>query len=178
MNNMEGTYKKGHGTLGLVLGIVGIVLAGGATILFGIYGAAVGILLGAVALILGIRSKKYGKGTGAIVTGILSIILAIAMAGVVVGSLTLIRDQARKMDNVPLVVECLDKPEQGLMGIAMKLPSGEENAEELTRQITLVTKEISNCSDGTVTVSTTLETGTTVTVTTETTETDAPAANP
>ena len=69
------------GVFGVILGILGMIAAVAATILGGWIGGAVAIVLGAIALCLGALSRKKAGmgGTGAIVTGILAVVIAIAM---------------------------------------------------------------------------------------------------
>ncbi|MBR2822886.1 MAG: hypothetical protein IKE24_04295 [Clostridia bacterium] len=126
---MEGINKKTHAGLGLALGVIALLLGGGASILFGVYGAAAAVILGVIAVLLGIGARKAGKGIGAIVTGVLAVIVAIAVAGMTVAMLRLIHETAMEMDDAPLIAEYMDKPEAGMMGFVMGIPAGSDMAD-------------------------------------------------
>jgi len=69
------------GIFGIVLGVLGIIAAAFATLMGGWIGGAFAILLGVAALALGFACRKKGGrgGMGAIVTGVIGVILAVAL---------------------------------------------------------------------------------------------------
>ena len=139
--NKAGTDRKDHAALGTVIGIAGIVPGGAAAILFGVYGAAAAVLLGAVALILGIRARQHGRGTGAIVAGVLSVIVAVTITVMVIGTIGVLHEQALKMENAPLVAQCMDAPQTGLVGVVMRVPA--DRTQEFSDQVRLVMDALS-----------------------------------
>jgi len=131
--------KKGHPVLGVVLGILGIIAALLLFFFVGVVGGVIAGLLGLAAVLIGLSARKHGKGTGAIVTGILAIILAVFLSVQSVNIFTSIRDEAAQYaDEAPLVVKCLDKPYLGLVGMIINLPKDEGTAQELVDQLNWV----------------------------------------
>ena len=131
--------KKGHPVLGVILGILGIVAALLLFFFVGVVGGIIAGLLGLAAVLIGLSARKHGKGTAAVVTGILAIILAVFLTLQSVSFYTGIRDKAEKYaEEAPLVVKYLDNPYLGLMGIIMNLPQDEGTAQELVDQLNLI----------------------------------------
>lgn len=141
------TYTKqyGHPVLGIVLGILGIIAALLLCVVSGVVGGAIAGVLGLAALLTGLNARKGGKGVGAIVLGILAVVLAISLT---VGTVNLFRgvrkEAARYAEEAPLVVRSLEKPEFGFVGMFLNLPNDEGTLDELTRQFNLVKDKVSS----------------------------------
>ena len=136
---MENTAKKtGHPVLGIVLGIIGIVLSFSA-FLFGVIGGGVAALLGVLAVVIGVLARKGGRGTGAIVAGILAIILAVVMTRSSINLYQALHEKALEhTDIAPLMAKSTDKPYTGLIGIVMQLKDADADA--LTKEIEALNK--------------------------------------
>ncbi len=124
MNNSTDT---GHPVLGVILGILGILIAIFLILLFGIIPGCIAGLLGLIAIILGIKARKSGRGIGAIVTGALALILAVAIAAGTAGIIKNLHNKALESGNAPLVAEFADNPYMGIMGMFSR--AAEKNAE-------------------------------------------------
>ncbi len=73
------TNKTGHPGLGIFLGIVGILFAILPTLIRGVVGMGISVVLGIVAVLLGMGARKGGRGMGAIITGVIAVLLAVVM---------------------------------------------------------------------------------------------------
>lgn len=133
----ETTVKTGHPVLGIVLGIIGILVALCATFLFGAYGGGIALLLGVIAIVIGISAhKKGGKGKGAIIIGVIAVVLACAMTFGIYSTFKSIREQAVKAESAPLVEKYLDKPWLGFYGIIDNLSkASQEEQQEFSNQL-------------------------------------------
>ena len=127
--------KKGHPVLALVLGILGIAAALFTVILTGAIGACLAGVLGLAAIIIGVVSRKGGKGMGGIVTGVLAIILAVAILFAVIGMFNTLREKALQNEETALVAQALEKPYLGLVGVSLNLPQDEAAAQTFTEQL-------------------------------------------
>ena len=75
--------KNGKATAGMVLGIVGLILAIIGGLCFGVIGAGIALVLGIVAVVLSVNVKKEtdgAKGQAGFVCGLLGIIFAAIFA--------------------------------------------------------------------------------------------------
>ncbi len=139
MNNYE---KKGHPILGIVLAVIGIMVALVLTLLTGVIGGAVAGVLGLVALLLGVFAVKGGKKLGGIVSilaGVMAVILAVTMT---LGTISVLDDAKKKAQNnpdTPMVAKYLDNTSLGLMGILLKIP---KNEGEATADLEALKKEL------------------------------------
>ncbi len=131
--------KTGHPVAGLILGLLGIAAALLLVIMTGVIGAAIAGVLGLIALILGIGARKGGKGMGAIVTGILAILLALGICAGTTKLMTLLRDEAVKTGKAPLVEKFMEKPYLGFLGMVINLPTEEADIDELVDQLKALT---------------------------------------
>ncbi len=131
---MDNYEKKGHPVLGVVVGIVGIMAALLLSMLTGVIGGAVAGILGLIALLLGVFAIKGGKKLGGIVSilaGVMAVILAVTMT---LGTISVLDDAKKKAQNnpdTPMMAKYLDNTSLGLMGILLKIPKneGEANAD-------------------------------------------------
>ena len=121
---MEREMKQGHPVLGTVLGVLGILAALLLCLMAGIIGGAVAGILGLAAVLLGIFAmRKSDRGVGAVITGAIAIILAIALTVGVAGLLTGMRAKAVESGKAPLIEKYMTETNLGLVGIALKLPT-------------------------------------------------------
>ena len=136
--------STGHSVLGAILGLIGILLALVLVYLTGVIGAAISVVLGVIALALGIQARRGGRGWGAIILGVLSILMAAVMLVVTVSALQLMRERAAELGNAPLVVKYLNKPYLGLTGMVVDAAQDASEdpsiAEQLREQMDLVTQ--------------------------------------
>ena len=146
MSTNENSYKSGHPVLALVLGIIGIVAALLLCLLGGIIGGAIAGAFGLAALLIGISSRKYGKGLGGIVTGVIALLLAITITSAAINVYKGLQESAAKhKDIAPLVNKYLDKPELGLVGMFMDVLKNHDSLEDLSKEInTLLSEEPSD----------------------------------
>ena len=143
------TYKSGHPVLGIILGVVGILAALPLIFLSGVIGGVIVGVLGLVALLLGIGASKFGKGKGAIITGVLAIILALSVTASVTTLFTELRAKAEATGQAPLVVKTLDKPHLALVGMILNLPEDEGGIDELFNQLNLATQDLNGTETST-----------------------------
>ena len=134
--------KTGHPVVGLILGLLGIAAALLLVMLTGVIGAAIAGALGLIALILGIGARKTGKGLGAIITGVLAILLAVGLFAGTTKMMTMLKDEAVKTGKAPMVEKFMDKPYLGFLGMIMNMPTNEADVDELVRQIKSLTEEV------------------------------------
>ena len=146
MSTNEKSYKSGHPVLAIVLGIVGIVAAL-LSIFTGIIGGAIGGAFGLAALLIGISSRKYGKGLGGIVTGVIALLLAVTITSAAIGFYKGMQESAAKhKDIAPLVNNYLDQPELGLVGMFIDVSKNHESLDQLSKEIDALSK-LSETSD-------------------------------
>ena len=123
---MEREMKQGHPVLGTILGVLGILAALLLCLMAGIIGGAVAGILGLAALLLGIFAmRKSDRGLGAVITGAIAIILAIALTVGVAGLLTNMKAKAVESGKAPLIEKYMSETNLGLVGIVLKLPTGD-----------------------------------------------------
>lgn len=113
------------GVFGVILGILGLIAAVIATLAGGWIGGAIAIVLGAVAVCLGMLArKKNGKGgMGAIVTGILAVVIAFALIFAVQNLMKTMKDKIMEnpelqLTKFPTVSKYIEKADTntGLVG--------------------------------------------------------------
>ena len=121
MSTVNVNNKAGHPVAGIVLGIVGISVALLMTLLFGVIAGAAAGVLGIVAALLGTSARKRGsRGTGAIVAGALSLVLAVFMTLTSVGMMKELRETALKSGVAPTISRYMDNPYLGLSSVVVK----------------------------------------------------------
>jgi Flp pilus assembly protein protease CpaA len=133
--NMENNVKTGHPVLGILLALLGIGIALLFTFLTGVIGGGIALLLGVLAVVLGVKARKGGKGIGAIVLGVIAIVLALLMTFSSIATFSAMRSEAEKAKPGSLIAKYTDKPYLGVVGILMNLPTDEASVEELMNEI-------------------------------------------
>ena len=150
MSTNENSYKSGHPVLAIVLGIIGIVAALLLCLLAGIIGGAIAGAFGLAALLIGISSRKYGKGMGGIVTGVIAILLAVALTSASVNVYRDLQKKAEATGIAPLMSKYLNKPELGIVGLILNIPKDEASLDDLSKELDALNKlESSNTPDAT-----------------------------
>ena len=155
MSNNENMIKSGHPVLGLVLGLLGCAIALLLTILTGAIGGGIAALLGIIALILGIKARKSGRGIGAIITGVLAIVLAVFLTLGTIGSFITLKEKADELGTVPLISKYMDKPYLGIVGMALSIPSDEGTLQQFTDEMNEVIRVVNSTTKTTTHVTTT-----------------------
>ncbi len=125
-------YKTGHPVLGIVLGILGIVIALLLILLTGVIGGGVACLLGLAAVLIGVFAVKGGRRGGGIastVIGVLAIVLAVTLTFSAFAVFNEAKKEAQGNPNTPLLARYLDKPGLGFLGILTSIPDGEATDE-------------------------------------------------
>ena len=118
MSTVNATNKVGHPVAGIVLGILGIVIALLMTLLFGVIAGAVAGILGIGAVLLGYSARKHGnRGIGAIVSGVCAFILAVSMAFTSVGMMKHLKATADASGVAPNFARYMDNPYLGLSSV-------------------------------------------------------------
>ena len=129
MSNVT-SNKVGHPVVGILLGIFGIGIALLMTLLFGVIAGAIAGLLGIGAALLGISARKQGgRGMGAIVTGVLAVVLAISMTFVSANILKTMKEIAESSGVAPTFAKFMDNPYMGISGVAMNAVNASKDGE-------------------------------------------------
>ena len=129
--------KIGHPVAGIILGIVGIALALLMTLMFGVIAGVVAAVLGIGAALLGISArKKGGRGVGAIVAGVLALVMAVSMTFTSANLLKTMKNTAVSSGVAPTFAKYMDNPYLGLAGVAANA------AEDIKTNGTDVTKTL------------------------------------
>ena len=131
MSTYENKNKVGHPVLGIVLAILGIGIAVLFTLLFGVIAGAAAAVLGTVAILLGVGARKGGRGIGAIVTGSVAIVAAIAMMFTSIGAMNLLHRAALDTGKAPVFAECFESPYLGLSSVIYKVAGDEAKTKAL-----------------------------------------------
>ena len=145
MSNYNYEKKSGHPVLGIVLAILGVLIALFFALFAGIAGGAVAGVLGLIAVLLGI-SARGGKGITSIVLGAIAIILAVSLT---IGSVALLnkaRETAASNPETPLLAKYLDNPNMGLIGIVLNIAKDggdTTNLDALKKELDIVNSGIS-----------------------------------
>ena len=128
--------KKTSVIIGIILGIVGIIIALLAAPFTGVIGGGVAALLGIGAILLGLSARKAGKGMGAVITGAIALILAVVMTVSSIKMMEAVKEQAQAhKDIAPLVAEYCDNTYLGLLGVVINAANaGEDELNELVNQ--------------------------------------------
>ena len=136
MSNYE--QKAGHPVLGIILGVLGVLIALLLSVFTGAIGGAVALLLGVGALLLGLFArKKSNRGIGAIIVGAIAIVLAISTTINSVNNFKALHKELEQYaDEAPLVVASgvFQLGHVGFLGeVALVAASGDELDEHLFR---------------------------------------------
>ena len=119
MSTVNVNNKVGHPVAGIVLGILGIAVALLMTLLFGVIAGAVAGILGIVAALLGYSAHKRGnRGVGAIVAGVLALVLAVSLTFTSANLLKTMKDTAVSSGVAPNFARYMDNPYLGIAGVA------------------------------------------------------------
>ena len=133
---MENKVKVGHPVLGIVLGIFGILIALLLTFLTGAIGGGIAFILGIAAFLVGLSTKRNGgKGVGAMVIGVVAVLMAAFMTISSIGIFSTIRNEAEKTKPGSLLAKSASNPYMGVMGLIMNMPKDEASIEELMNEI-------------------------------------------
>ncbi len=89
------------------------------TLMFDVIDGAVSEVLGIGAALLGYSAHKHGnRGVGAIVAGVLALVLAVSMTFTTVGMMKRLKATADASGVAPNFARYMDKPNLGLAGVA------------------------------------------------------------
>lgn len=141
MRYPEQSQKGGHPVLGIVLGVIGIVIAMLMGFVTGVIAGGFALLLGTLAVILGMQARKTGRGMGAIITGIIAVMTAVMMTMSAVSVIGTLKQEAVKAGTAPLVVQCADYPWLGLTGFLRSAAEKGVDPEELGKQLNSLAQE-------------------------------------
>ena len=155
MSTYENKNKVGHPVLGVVLAILGIGVAVLFTLLFGIAAGAVAAILGIVGILLGVGARKGGRGIGAIVTGSIAIVTAVAMMFTTVTAMNMMHKAALESGKAPVFAECFENPYMGLSSVYFKVAGDEAKMKALTDELQTLNDYTAQSGAVTVSVSTT-----------------------
>lgn len=132
MSTVKENNKIGHPVAGIVLGIVGIVIALLMTLLFGVVAGAVAGIFGIIAALLGLSARKHGsRGVGAIVAGALAIVLAFSMTFTSVNTMKQLKDVAASSGVAPTFAKYMDNPYLGIASVAANAVNAGNNDETI-----------------------------------------------
>ena len=144
MSNYEKKMAGGHPIAGIILGILGILVALLLTFLFGAIAGGVALLLGVIALLLGIGARKSGRGMGAIIMGALAIVLAVSMTFVSANMMKEMRQRAADTGVAPVFTDCFRSPYLGLVSVVMNAAGDQTKADALAKEMDQLQKMIQN----------------------------------
>ena len=128
MSTVNVNNQAGHPVAGIVLGILGISVALLMTLLFGVIAGAVAGVLGIGAALLGISAHKRGnRGAGAIVAGVLALVLAVSMTFTTVGMMKHLKATADASGVAPNFARYMDNPYPGLSSVVANAVNDSKN---------------------------------------------------
>ena len=147
----EVSYKTSHPILGVVLGVIGIVAAIVLAFLTGVIGGGISLAFGLAALILGILAVRDANGgVGAIITGVLAIVLSLLLTGAAMTSVKMLRDHAHDSGNAPLVEQYSNQPQFGILGVVYKIASDNGNMDAFMNELHEITGVVGTPSSNVV----------------------------
>ena len=155
MSTYENKNKVGHPVLGIVLAILGIGIAVMFTLLFGVIAGAAATILGIAAILLGVGARKGGRGIGAIVTGSVAVVAAIAMMFTTVSAMNLMHKAALETGKAPVFAECFESPYLGLSSVIYKVAGDEAKTKALMDEMEALKGYTAQSGAVTVSVTTT-----------------------
>ena len=155
MSTYENKNKIGHPVLGVVLGILGIGIAVLFTLLFGVIAGAAATILGIVGILLGVGARKGGRGIGAIVTGAIAVVVAVAMMFTTVTAMNMLHRAALETGKAPVFAECFESPYLGLSSVYFKVAGDEAKTKALMDEVEALRGYASTSGAVTVSFSTT-----------------------
>ena len=130
MSTVKANNKMGHPVFGILLGIAGIAIAIMMTLWFGVIAGAVAGAFGIGAALLGISARRHGtRGAGAIVAGVLAIVLAFSMTFVSANIMKAMKDTAVKSGVAPNFARYMDNPYLGVAAVAMNAVNASQDGE-------------------------------------------------
>ena len=133
--------KKGHSTLALVFGILSILITFFLGMLLGMIGIIPAVILAVLAIVLGITSiRASGHGKGGIITGVIGILLALMIGGVVMSIGTYLKSEEIKRQ-IPTLSEYADSSWMGVIGLFWAMDRDNVDMDQLNA-------ELRNYSDG------------------------------
>ncbi len=128
MSTVNVNNQAGHPVAGIVLGILGIAVALLMTLMFGVIAGAVAGVLGIGAALLGISAHKRGnRGAGAIVAGVLALVLAVSMTFTTVGMMKHLKATADASGVAPNFARYMDNPYLGLSSVVANAVNDSKN---------------------------------------------------
>ena len=99
---------------------------------------------GLIAILLGVLARsKGGKGVGAIVTGILAVVLAVVMTSTSIGLVKTLQDIAKDhADVAPHVSKYIGEanPNMGFVGVVFNIPQDEASLQEILDELNELNK--------------------------------------
>ena len=127
--------KRGHSTLALVFGILSIVITFFLSLLFGMLAIIPAVILAVLAIVLGAMSiRASGHGKGGIITGVIGIVLALMLGGVVMSISTFLRSEEVKR-NLPTLSTYADDSWKGVVGLFWAMSGDEVNLEKVNQEL-------------------------------------------
>ena len=151
MSTYESKTKSGHPVLGVILAVLGMGIAVLFTLLFGVIAGGAAAILGVTAILLGVGARRGGRGIGAIVTGALALVVAVAMMFTTIGAMGAMHKAALETGKAPVFAECFENPWMGLSSIYFKVAGDEAKMQALTEELQALKDYTS--TNGTVSVS-------------------------
>ncbi len=136
MSTENAIIKNGHPVAGIILGIMGIAMALLMTLLFGVIAGAAAGVLGIAAALLGLTARRNDgqRGVGAVVAGVLAVVLAVTMTFTSVNTMKHLRDTAAASGVAPTFTRYMDNPYLGLSSVVMNAVN-DKNDKEAVRTI-------------------------------------------
>lgn len=148
MSTVYVSNKAGHPVAGIILGVLGIAVALLMTLLFGVIAGAAAGILGFTATLIGLRARRHSScGIGAIVSGVLALVLAFSMTFASVNMMNTLRETAAVSGVAPTFVKYMDNPYLGLTPVianAVNANNDPEAADTIQNELDALTKYMAN----------------------------------
>ena len=130
MSTVYVEHKAGHPVAGIILGILGIAVALLMTLLFGVVAGAVAGFFGLLAVLLGFGARRYSRrGVGAIIAGVLAIVLAFSMTITSIDTIKNMRETAAASGVAPNFAKYMDNPYLGLSSVVSNAVNASNDGE-------------------------------------------------
>ena len=140
--------KAGHPVAGIILGILGIAVALLMTLLFGVVAGAVAGFFGLLAVLLGFGARRYSRrGVGAIIAGVLAIVLAFSMTITSIDTIKNMRETAAASGVAPNFAKYMDNPYLGLSSVVLNAANEQNNQDAfntLQKELDALNKYMAN----------------------------------
>lgn len=140
--------RSGHPLLGFLVGLLGISVALLLSLVFGVIAGAVAGFLGLIALLMGFSARRYShRGFGAILAGILAIVLAFSMTLTSIDTIKNLKETAAASGMAPTFTRYMNEPHLGLFSAVANAANDKNNQDAvntLQKELDALSKYVAN----------------------------------